>query len=317
MVETYSGSTKIGSNASLTSNFYISSLVVPTIGSVTQKEANAAIAPHNVGAYINERSRVNVVVDAEAIYGARLKEIKTTILGQSYIGSNITSSVIVTSNTTLRIQVVVTDTRNRTSTQTLTYPVVNYVKPTAISTRGPYRVRPDYPGGYLTYVIDEKNGTMVSTDITLIVANLGTYNLPWQYKIDILRSDSTTWEELEWGRGDQQYNHEVELKGSKGIYMHAPISGDYYFDPLYSYSFRITVWDQLETSTFMYSVQSGFVLIDFHHSGEGIAFGKSSEINEFEVALPVRFYGAATTHTLTNKATDNLLERWRRLDGTL
>lgn len=316
-LETFSGSTKIGTTTSGTGEFNIPSYVVPVITSVTQSEANAELAGHNIGAYINERSRVRVVVDATGDFGATIKEIKTTILGQSYIGSNITSGVIVTSSTTLSIQVVVTDTRNRTSTQTLTYPVVNYVKPTAISTRGFYRVRPDYPGGYLTYVIDEKNGDMVSTDITLVVANLGTYNLPWQYKIEILRSDSTTWEELEWGQGDIQYNHEVELKGSKGIYEHAPISGDYYIDPLYSYSFRITVWDQLETSTFMYSIQSGFVLMDFHSSGEGIAFGKSSELQEFEVSLPVRFYGAATTHTLTNKATDNLLERWRRLDGTL
>lgn len=317
-LETFSGTTKIGTTTSDKGTFSILADVVPIIRSVTQSEANAELADHNIGAYMNGLSRVRVEVNAEGDYGATIREIKTTILDQNYTGSDITTPVIVTDNTVLTINVVVTDTRGRTATESLTFPVVNYTKPMAVvETRGFYRVRADYSGGYLTYVVDEKNGDMVSTDITLVIANLGTYNLPWSYKIEILRSDSTTWEELEWGQGAEYTLHELELKGSKALYEHAPISGDYYIDPLYSYSFRITVWDQIETSTFMYAIQSGFVLMDFHQSGEGVAIGKSSELLEFEVALPARFYGAATIHTLTDKTADNMLQQFRRLDHSL
>ena len=149
-VTTYSGSTKIGNSVSTTFKITVPSSVVPSISSVSISEAVSGIAS-KFGAYIQNRSKLNVAISASGIYGSTIIQYKAYIQAIEYHGSSFTSNII-TASGTIGIVAIVTDSRGRTSRYDGNITVLPYSVPT-ISAFTAYRSNSsgvqDYEGQYL------------------------------------------------------------------------------------------------------------------------------------------------------------------------
>lgn len=125
-VDTYNGSTKIGSSSqNITLN--MPSSAVPTISSVTLAEAVSGLAS-KFGAYIQQKSKISYTVSASGIYGSTIKSYKVEINGSTYNSSTGTTGVLTQSGSNT-CKVTVTDSRGRTATSSKTFTVLAYQAP--------------------------------------------------------------------------------------------------------------------------------------------------------------------------------------------
>ena len=123
---TYNDGVLIGTKAvSFTAS--VPASVVPTIGSITISEAVAGLAAQFL-AYVQNKSKLNVVTAASGAFSSTISQIRATIQAKNYTGANITSD-IVTASGTVGVDILVTDSRGRTASQTVNVTVVAYTNP--------------------------------------------------------------------------------------------------------------------------------------------------------------------------------------------
>ncbi len=248
--KTYNGSTLIGTKtASLTAK--VPSSVVPT-GSVAVSEAVSGLNA-KFGAYIQNKSKVNVNITASGVYGSSIKSYKTTINGVSYTSATFTSNVLSKSGTTA-IQTIITDSRNRTKTITTNISVLAYSSPTITSficNRSDSTGAINDEGAYLTAKI---NFTITS----LNTKNDRTYTL--QYKL----KSASSWTNV--------------ASGSAYSLNSSVVSTTAILDVNSSYDIRLSVKDYFTTAYAYFDIGTAFTLIDFNENGKAMAFGKVSEL---------------------------------------
>ena len=125
-LETYNGSTHIGSNSvSLTAN--VPSSVVPAINSVNLSEAVSSIYAQ-FGAYVQGKSKISGSISASGSYSSTIKSYSVKINNASYTSKNFTTGFL-TSSGSNTCSVTVTDSRGRTKSQSVNFNVIAYGGP--------------------------------------------------------------------------------------------------------------------------------------------------------------------------------------------
>ena len=322
---TYSGDTFIGRTQTKTATVSVSSSVVPVINSVTQSEANSDLKDKGLSVYIQNQSRVRIQTKATGMHGARIKEIKVTALGRTHYGSDITTDVVNVGDpnqVSFGAQIEVTDTRGRKAYKTIVRDVSEYSVPTIDLGDGIYRQRWDSDLG--KYVPDQIDGTLLHFDVTVTVPYLKGNNDDVMAMV-ILKADGDTHGVFvgDFYMNPSRYNFWID-EGKDLLHFTINVPYRRELSTLYSYQISVEITDKISTTRYIYTVPSGFAILDFHHSGKGIAVGKVSEKpNTFEVALNAEFSGSVNTKdsitisTGTQNPTDNTLLRFKRKDGSL
>lgn len=251
--KTYSGTTLIGTKTvSFTAK--VPTSVAPSISSLTVAEAVSGLATQ-FGAYVQNKSKLKVTINASGSYSSTIKSYKTTIAGKSYSGSSVTSGVI-TSSGTVTISTTVTDSRGRTATSSTTVSVLAYTAPQITKFSS---ARTD-AGAQVT---------MNFSITSLSEKNTKSYTLAYKLKTN------DTWITL--------------TSGSVYSYDASDVYADI-FSTESSYDMRLTVTDYFGSAVAYAELPTTFTLLDFNASGKGIAFGKVSELEEgIEFGMMTKF----------------------------
>lgn len=255
--KTYNGSTLIGTKTvSFTAK--VPSSVVPSISALTVAEATSGLAA-KFGAYIQNKSKLKVTINAAGSYSSTISSYKTTIAGKSYTGSSFTSGVLASSGT-VTISTTVTDSRGRTATKSTTVTVTAYTAPK------------------ITKFSALRTDSGVRVTMNFSIASLGEKNAK-SYVVMYKPKASDTWTQLVSG---SVYSYNSTQTFAEGFSTEA------------SYDLQLTVMDYFGESaaaTAYAEIPTAFTLLDFNASGKGIAFGKVSEIeNQMEIDMAMNIY---------------------------
>ena len=275
-VDTMSGDTVIGS---VTKSFTgtVPTNILPTIRSVALSDPSNAI-PSDWGVYVKGKSTLNVITTASGAYGSTIASYSIRANGGVYAGANVTTGVLTQTGTQFVI-VNVTDSRGRTTSQTVSYTVRDY-KPPVVSV---FDVRRVNDSG-----ADDDDGLFAKVAYGASVSSAGGNNsgtLTIYYK----PTTDTSWTTA----------RSVTVSPSaSGV---VTISG---INTENAYDFKVVVTDTFTESAVDAQVQTAVVTMDYNASGKGIAFGKVSEYDAFECAMPAIFTntfrvagGVNPTHT--------------------
>ena len=125
-VDTYNGGTKIGSSSqNITLN--LPSNTKPSVPTITLTEAVSGIAS-KFGAYIQNKSKLNVSASANGVYGSSISSYKIEVNGNTYNSSSCTTNALYTAGTNT-CKVTVTDSRGKTNEASTTFSVLAYQDP--------------------------------------------------------------------------------------------------------------------------------------------------------------------------------------------
>lgn len=257
-VDTYNGSKLIGTK-SVTFTAVVPSSMVPSISSITCTDPKGYLSKY--GGYVQNKSTLKVVVSASGSYSSSIKSYKIVANGTTYTSNSPTTGVLISSGTNT-VTVTVTDSRGRTASKTASVSVLAYTSPTI---------------GYLIAGRCNAEGT-ADTDGAYIIASfkaavtaLNNKNHATA-KLEYKKNTDTTWT-------------------TAGTYTDYSLAASKIFaaDIDSSFNVRITIEDDFSTATYVKDVGTVFTLIDLRHTGKGIAFGKVSEEDLFDVNMDTRF----------------------------
>lgn len=272
---TYSGDTNIGTK---TCGFTASvpSSVKPGVPSITAAEATSGLAS-KFGFFIQNHSRLKVTTSASGSYGSTIKTIKVSFDGVNYTGSPVTTNVCRNSGSKT-ITVTVTDSRGRMNSATKSVSITAY-SPPKINALTVYRAR-DSSG-----TEDPMNGTYCYAKVSYTITPLNSKNNKSAYvrfKLHTASSYSSWWS----NSSAYSYNSHISKNG---------------FTTDSQYDIKLTVSDYFGTAEAVVTLPTAAVIMDFRETGKGVAIGKVSESDIFEVAFPARF---ANTLTAVNGSSD-------------
>lgn len=265
---TYNGSTLVGTKY-INFTATVPASMVPSIGSIGITEASAGINAQ-FGAFVQNKSRLNIAISASGIQGSSIVSYKTEVDGASFSGSSVVTGYI-TSAGSLSVKATVTDSRGRTAVKTQTVNVVAYANPAIAAFTA---VRATTAG-----VFDDQ-GTSLSIAINFNISAVGNKNTK-NYAVDLQKNGETAWVSV--------------LKGSVYAYNSTYIA-DNVLSVDSSYTLRLRVTDYFTTSEAIVDVSSGFTLMDFRSTGKGAAVGKVSEKDAFEVGMIAEFFKSVIIH---------------------
>lgn len=265
---TYNGSTLVGTKY-INFTATVPASMVPSIGSIGITEASAGINAQ-FGAFVQNKSRLNVAISASGIQGSSIVSYKTEVGGAAFSGSSVVTGYI-TSAGSLSVKVTVTDSRGRTAVKTQTVNVVAYANPAIAAFTA---VRATTAGAF------DDQGTSLSIAINFNVSAVGNKNTK-SYAVDLQKNGETAWVSV--------------LKGSVYAYNSTYVA-DNVLSIDSSYTLRLRVTDYFTTSEASVDVSSGFTLMDFRSTGKGAAVGKVSEKDAFEVGMIAEFFKSVIIH---------------------
>lgn len=269
--KTYNGSTLIGTKTvSFTAK--VPASVVPTISSVAVADTNTAYATQFVS-LVQGKSKAKFTITASGAYGSTIKAYKTVIEGKTYTGATPTTSVL-TGSGNVDASITVTDSRGRTASFTKTFYRIPYSAPSITEFEA---VRTNAEG------VEDYDGMNAKVSVAFSIASASSKNTS-SYKIEYKKQSASTWEEVQSGTG---YS------------LNTDIITDAVFDGNSAYDVRLTVTDYFGSITRTTSLPTAFTLIDYHSSGRGMSFGKVSEKEGLEFALPTFFSNAETPSSVT------------------
>lgn len=169
MVETYSGSTKIGETKTCNFNLHIPSGSEPTVGTITLTEQHAGVKANNANMTVQTISKKLISVPVSAKYSASIKTV--TCDGITLINNNGTFTGYITNKTNGTYKVTATDSRGLQSSNTVTQPFYEYAKP------------------FITATLKRKSET--SAEGTLVVNGSYSTILSNTIRMSIQRNDDT------------------------------------------------------------------------------------------------------------------------------
>lgn len=263
---TYNGSTEI-SRTTLGMTLKVPSSVKPSVSSITATEAVSGLAA-KFGAFIQTQSKLNVKISAAGAYSSTIVSYSTKILGKTYSGNEFTTGAIMSSGS-IAIAVTVTDSRGRTATSTGTVTVTPYSSP-LIETFTAERCNKDGSAN------DEGEYAKITYSLSITpLDNKNSKSQSISYKIKGASASTTL-------LSNTQYTLSGTLRPTT------------IFSIDNSYSFVLTVSDYFHTVTYTVDLTTGFTLVDYHSSGQGMAIGKVAEKEGvLEVALDAEFKKSA------------------------
>ena len=257
-VDTYSGSTKIGTTSK---NFTLNvpTSVKPTIESFTVERIDGTV-PSEWGIYVKGKSKAKLTISGAAAggYGATLKSYSIT--GGGYTGSTAeyTTGFLNTAGATT-FTGKVTDSRGRTASKTVSVTVEDYAPPVIQSASA---ARCGASGDL------QDDGTYVLVTHSLKYSSLeGKNSLSRSYRFR--RVGETSWQNTQYTETDAG-----DIVGAGNI------------SPDYSYEIELKAEDELENVSRILPVSTAKVIMDWKKGGRGMAIGKVSEKDGLEVAWP-------------------------------
>ena len=276
IVHTYSGGTYIGT-ASSAFTIYVPSSVVPTISSVSLSEAIPDIL-EQFSSYIQGKSKISGTVSASGAYGSTIKAYSISINGGNYTNSSFTTDFLTTSGNN-SCSVTVTDTRNRTASETVSFSVIPYFSPTINS----FTVsRCDSDG------TPNDEGDCARCIMSADVSSAEDKNTK-SFKIMYKKLAATTWDTLTLS------NEQYSLNTTKIIEN---------IDTESEYNFKAVATDYFSSVEYSHNLSTAYTLMDFNRTGKGMAIGKVSTQDAFEVNMDAHFKGE---FTINGKSILNLI----------
>ena len=127
MVETYSGSTKIGETKTCNFNLHIPSGSEPTVGTITLNEQHLGVKKKYGLATVQTISKKLISVPVSTKYSASIKTVSCD--GITLTNNNGTFTGYITNKTNGTYKVTATDSRGLQSSNTVTQPFYEYAKP--------------------------------------------------------------------------------------------------------------------------------------------------------------------------------------------
>lgn len=211
------------------------------------------------GVYVQGHSKLRLVIDAGGTYGAWIKSYSTTFDGSTYTDSTFTSGTILQTGT-VRASVTVTDSRNRTATDTkdITVAPYSYPKLTSLSA-----YRSDGSGN------SSPNGSYVTVKFSSSVTNVNNKNGAW-YKVKYKKSTESAYTTATL----DDYTGNLAVSGGK--YTFAADES--------SYDILVLVGDKIKTIEYSASAPSKSHVWSLLKKGGkvvGMAFGKLAEHEGF------------------------------------
>ena len=273
LLETYSGSTKIGEYTITGLTYAVKTSAVPTIGTITNSIVRTigSVTYANVGDYyIQNHSGVRVQTSASGALGSTISSLKVSLngySGSSYVKTVTTGSIdfttgLLTTAGTQTITVNVTDSRGRTASKTATITVTAYNKPSgALSV---WRVNSggsvDDMGEYGKFSITKSYSAIGSNSLTRKLASPG-------YSAVTLSADT----------GDI-------LPGSRKT-----------FSIQQEYTITLTLQDAFETTTITEKLRSASFIIYASANGKKLGFMKAANKGA-ATAKTIEFDGDSTIY---------------------
>lgn len=248
-VSTYSGSTLIGSN-SVTISMAIPSSVKP---SVSLKVEDAAGYLASYGAYVQGYSKLKITATPTLAYGSAIKSYEIKADGSTYTSTPVTTGAV-KGKGTLAVTAKVTDNRTRPSdTVTSNVTVLEYAKPTV--TVSAYRCNSSGEA--------DPEGAYMKIAVTATISSLNNKNTA-SYKV--IHTGGT-------------------VTGNGTSYTSAVLPCDI----ATAHSIEVTITDKLSSTTKAAVVPEAFTLMDYYHTGRGIALGKVGTRDGFDCAMDAYF----------------------------
>ena len=256
-VYTYSESTYIGSQ-SKDFTLYVPSSVVPTINSVTLTENTSGIAS-KFGCYVQGKSTIKGVVSASGAYSSTVKSYSISINNQSFSSASFTTNPLIGSGT---CTVKITDSRSRTASKSVSYSVVNYSNPT-INTFTVKRCNQDG--------MESDEGAYAKCTLKATLSSVNNRN-DKTFQLLYKKLTDSSYTTINLSNSSYSYNDTQIIE--------ADINSEY--------EFIFKVKDYFSTVQKSLNLGTAFTLVDYNASGRGIAIGRVSSENCFQVAMDIK-----------------------------
>ena len=264
--DTYSGSTLIGTKSvSITLN--VPSSVVPS-ATYTLTDSNSGIAA-KFSAFIQSKTKLVVAITTTGAYGSTISSVTTTINGTTYNGTSFTTEELINSDSQT-ISITVKDSRARTKTVTGTYTVLAY-KPPQITELSVFRCN--------SSGVASHTGTYVSVKMKVSITALNNLN-DATVKAQQKRKTATSYSNMQTWTGSYTMNSTYVVGGS--------------LSNQYAYDIRLAATDYFGTVYAYADIATADTILSIRNNGLGMAIGKISEQNMFEVGWPSEFHEAVT-----------------------
>ncbi|RHH70093.1 MULTISPECIES: DUF859 family phage minor structural protein [Vagococcus] len=290
VVDTYSGSTRVGSTSK---NFTarVPSSIVPKINSVGISEATQGLAA-KFGVYVQNKSKLSLSISASGSYSSTIQVHRIKVNGTSYNKSSAVTDILQTPGTNKVIFEVV-DSRGRTDTVSRDINVVSYDEPIINSLSA---TRSNSDGS------ENNEGTYVKISYDSLISPVVNKNNK-TFKLRYKKSGTSEWSETILS------SNSYSLKSSS-------VLPNFHED--YSYDIQFVATDYFTTVITQTSIPSGFTLLNFHPGGRGMAIGEvMGRSDGLDVRMETLFKRAPTIKAPTSDKQDNEVLKIRRADGSL
>ena len=263
IVDTYNGSTKIGTN-SYDFTLYVPANIVPAISSLSVSIVNDNTTVNSWGIAVKGYTKLQWSADASGAAGSSIESWAFTAGGLTGAADSGTTGIIQTAGS-ITPSIKVTDTRDRTATKTAaSITVYDYAAPN-VTNASAYRCDADGNA--------DDSGTNVRITLTAHISSVnGKNSATLQYRYKQAGGSFNGWTAF-----------------SSGTIL----SG---FDAAKSYEFELRTVDALgNAKSTTITVPTESVWLNGRDGGKGAAFGKyAEEDNLFDVAWNSRFRGKVT-----------------------
>ena len=257
-VDTYNGSKLVGTK-SVTFTATVPSTMVPSISAINLSDATGL--SNTYGGYIKTKSKAKISVSASGSYSSTISSYSISVNGTTYNSQAVTTDVLKTVGTNT-ISVTVTDSRGRKSSKSKSFNVLDYNVP-VLSEFSNNRCNED---GTIN-----DNGENIKTTVTWSSNSLNSKNILTLH-IYSKKKDSNNWEEIASSSNNS---------GTKSVIFVA--------DGTSSYDVKLVISDKFNSATYTREIGTTYRLINFRSTGKGIAIGKVSEEDLFDVNMDTRF----------------------------
>lgn len=255
--QTYSGNTLIGTKSvNFTAN--VPSSVVPTISSVTLSENTSGIAS-KFGCYVQGKSTIKGIVSASGAYSSTIKKYEIKINGQAFSQSNFTTNPLTGSGT---CTVKITDSRNRTANQSLSYSVTSYANPT-INNFTVVRCNQDGT--------ESDEGAYAKCTLKSTISSVNNKN-DKNFQLFYRKLTDSNYTTINLSNNSYSYDNTQIIV--------ADINSEYEF------IFKVT--DYFSTVQKSLNLGTAFTLVDYNASGRSVAFGRVSTATSSQKKLQIK-----------------------------
>ena len=258
---TYNGSTVVGTSDQTVAMDIPTSIKPTCTVNITDPTGYSA----TYGGYIQNKSKMKITVTATPAYGSPIASYSIIVNKNQYNYNPATTGVITTSGSNTIIGKA-TDERNRTGSATTTINVLAYSSPKITFTM--YRCDQDGT--------ENMTGSYCKVTYKAVITSLSNKNS----KSIKLRYKKTS---------DTQYTSRtinMSAYTQEGSEIFSAEDGS-------SYNVQMQAIDSFETSTTTAELSTGFSILHIPASGKGLAVGKISQADEFEVGMDAKFYSGA------------------------